>query len=306
MLLQQIAANDATTKEVLDRVLQYSPLLRNHVQFYSKPGDSSTGRKQQGAFTASSRSLDNKYTEKETEPEWVTATRKFIGDTIRVDVARERMGFDIASETMAQLLRTAPGIATRFHKLLISGNPANDAETFKGLEIMAKSSQTTKLATNGMQVLTGNSDNAKSSQQAFLEAIDYIIATTKGINKVVIGNGKTIARLGTIAREYIKHTKDSFGKPIVLYNNIPLVNIEDSGDTIIPFAESCGTSNDCASLYCTSFEEEAGLSFLTTEDGFKVYDPSRVSNWYETMVELIADSALFRDEAVSRLAGIKI
>lgn len=306
MKLTQIAANDAITKEVLQRVLTYSPLLSNHVEFYSKPGDSSTSRKEQGSLSVSSRALDNKYSEKPVKPEYITAGRKFIGDTVRIDVARERMGFDLASENLSQLMRLAPGIATKFHQTLINGDSSKEIKDFDGMAKMVVTGQTVRLATNGMIIQTGNTNDAKTSQQLFLEGLNETIGITQGINKVIIGNGKTLARLSSIAREYITIAKDEFGRPIAFYNGVPIIDIEQAGDSIIPFTEVCGTANDTASLYCASFEEEAGLSFLTTEEGFKVYEPTKVGNWYETMVELISDSALFRDKALARLSGIKL
>lgn len=306
MKLNQIAASDPITKDLLNRVLTHSPLLSNHVEFYIKPGDSATSRKEQDGLGVKSRSLDNKYAEQVTKPAYETAGRKFIGDTIRLDVARERMGFDLSSELLGQVRRLAPGIANKFHDTLINGDVKSDSEEFNGLKTLVVGKQKEKLSTNGMPILMGNDNNAKKSHQRFLEHFDMVIGKCVGTNKVAIMNGKVLSRINSIAREYIQWTKNDFGVMIPSYGEVTLLGIDKGGADIMGFDETVGTSSDCSSIYVTSFEEEAGLSFLTTQEGFKVYEKQKVGNYYEHMVELILDSILLRDEAISKLEGIKL
>lgn len=305
MTFTQIAASDPVTQNLAQRVLGYSALLDKYVQFYQKSGDASQSRKEQSHLEPQLRELDKPYTATVTKPEYFPTYRKILGATIHLDVARELMGFDIPSEMLAQLRREAPGIALKFHHTLINGSATTETKEFNGLKALCQEDQKITAAQNGMAIALGNAPAAKSAQQRLLELLDETIYLCRGINKVILCNGALLSRINTIAREYISWTQSSFGRKIPAYNGIPIVNIEEGGARIMPFDETVGTAvNKCSSIYVASFEEEAGLSFLTTREGFKVYLMQKVGNFYEHMIELIIDSALFRDKAIARLEGL--
>jgi hypothetical protein len=286
-------------------MLRYSPLLDRFVEFYTGAGTATSERKEQGGVTAGTRALESAYTPQDLKPEYFPTGRKLMGEQIRVDVAYELMGSDIPSEFLAQLRRGAIGLATLFNDVLINGDPTADPDKFAGLKKLVLNSQIVPAATNGLEVLTGSDNAAKKSQQEFMEKIDEAVALCNGINKVIVMNSRTEARLTTVARGFINWTETTFGKKIALYNGVPLLNIEQNGNVILPFDETQGTANDTCSLYVASFEEKAGLSFFTTKQGLKVYQMSRQNNFYESHVDFIADSSLFRDKAIVKLQGLK-
>lgn len=314
MRFTEICAGDDLTRQMAAEVLKKSPLLAGYIEFFKKPGSAATVRA--GGTTSgiigATRELGKAYAGKDLAPSYKTGGRKLLGDTVRMDVAHERMGFDISSEMTAQLKRRTRDLAYMFNYLLLKGDPATTATQFAGLSQLILDNRKVALATNGAQIQPGNSDTAKKSQQGFLEKLDETIALCEGTNKVIIANAQVLARLNSIAREYLAITKNEFGVPITLYNQIPLIS---SGDyeaekdvykPILGFDETLGTSADCTSLYVSSFEEEDGVSFLTTEGGFTVYPVQKVGNTYECMFEMIADSMLIRGSALSKLEGIKL
>lgn len=314
MKFTEICAGDELTRQMAQEVLKKSPLLAGYIEFFKKPGSAATVRAggTKSGIIGATRAVGDPYTGKDLAPSYKTGGRKLLGDTVRMDVAHERMGFDIASEMTAQLKRRVRDLAYMFNYLLLKGDPATTATQFAGLEQLVLDNRKVSLATNGAQVVLGNSDTAKKSQQGFLEKLDETIALCEGTNKVIIANAQVLARLNSIAREYLTITKNEFGVPITLYNQIPLMgsgDYESNTDTFSPilgFDQTQGTSNDCTSLYVSSFEEEDGVSFLTTEGGFTVYPIQKVANTYECMFELIADSMLIRGSALSKLEGIKL
>lgn len=295
-------------------VLSKSPLLANNIEFFKKPGAAVTVRT--GGTTSGvdgqTRVLNENYAAKTITPTYKTAGRKMIGDKIQLDIAHERMGFDLPSEMTAQLKRRVREMAYIFNYLIIKGDPATDAKQFAGLEQLVTDARTLASGTNGMPIMMGNSDSAKKSQQGFLEKLDETVALCEGTNKLIVANAQILARLNSIAREYLTITKDEFGRPITLYNGVPMLNIGDyqtAPDTYSPilgFNETVGTSNDCASLYVASFEEEDGVSFATCEGGFTVYPVQKEGNFQTCTYELIADSILVRASALSRLSGLKL
>lgn len=316
MKFTEIAAGDELTRKMVTEVIKKSPLLASNIEFFKKPG-SSVSVRNGGAIDGvigQTRTLGQNYAPKTVAPTYTNASRKMLGDTVRIDIAYERMGYDLPSELSAQLTRRVRELAYNFNYMLIKGDPAAEGhETeFAGLKSLVAESRTVTAGTNGMSLALGNSDTSKKAQQGFLEKIDETVALCEGTNKVIITNSLIMSRLNAVAREYLTIQKNEFGVPVTYYNTIPLINIGDyltSQDTykkIIDFDETVGSAVNCASLYVASFEEEDGVSFATCDGGFTVYPVQKNGNFLECMFELITDSVLVRSSALSKLEGLKL
>lgn len=315
MKFQSISASDDLTQNMVQEILKYSPLLASYIEFFKKPGTAVSVRSggTKSGIVGASRALGSDYSAKTVAPTYKTALRKLLGDTVRIDVAYERMGYDLASEMTSQLTQRMRDYGTVFNYMLINGDSTTEgAKEFAGLKELCLDNQKTVAATNGFSLTLGNSDTAKKQQQGFLELLDEVIGKCQGINKVIIANAKIKARINAIAREYINVERNEFGVPIAFYNTIPIIdigdyeNVKDSYAPVIDFTETCGTSNDCTSLYVASFEEEQGVSFATCEGGFTVYPVQKNGNFLESTFELIADSVLIRGSSLSKLEGLKL
>lgn len=313
MRFAQIAGSNDLTRKVVPVILSKSVLLANYIEFFMKPGSAITVRKQgkSNDIAAKTRVLGTEYGETKFEPDYSTASRKFLGSQVMIDVALERMGYDLASEFESNLMRHMKDFPGLFHNMLINGNPTADAKQFAGLKAMVVDNRKVAAGDNGLELLQGNDNNAKKAQQAFLEKLEETVAMCEGNNKVLLMNARTQARLNSIARDYLTISKNEFGVPITFYNQIPLINPgdyqvdKDNYSPIIAFNETKGTAAEkCASVYCASFEEEDGVSFATCEGGFMVYDLTRVDTWWKSTYELIADSVLVRPSALSKLEGL--
>lgn len=317
MKFTEIAAGDAITRKMATEVVKKSPLLASYIEFFKKPGSSVSVRSGGNidGVVGQTRALGSKYSEKTVTPTYANAGRKMLGDTIRIDVAYERMGYDLSSEMTAQLTRKVRELGYAFNYMLINGDPSvEDHETeFTGLKKLVPENRKVVAATNGLKLALGNSDANKTAQQCFLEKLDEAVALCQGTNKVILLNSKVLSRVNAIAREYLDVQKNEFGVPVTYYNHLPLIDVGDylsAKDTytpIIGFDETCGTAEACcASVYVASFEEEDGVSFATCNGGFTVYPVQKVGNWLECMFELICDSMLIRPSALSKLEGLKL
>lgn len=316
MKFTEIAAGDELTRKMVQEVVKKSPLLAGYIEFFKKPGNSVTIRNGGtiDGVVGQTRALGSKYAEKTVAPTYTTAQRRILGDMIRIDVAYERMGYDLSSELSAQLTRRVRELGYMFNYMLIKGDPSVDGHTgeFTGLKKLVTTDRIVTAGTDGLKLALGNSDTNKTSQQKFLEKLDETVALCQGTNKVIIANAKVLSRLNAVAREYLTIQKNEFGVPITLYNHIPLIDAGDylsAKDTytpIIGFDETVGTATKCGSLYVASFEEEDGVSFATCNGGFTVYPVQKTGNWLECMFELICDSMLVRSSALSKLEGLKL
>jgi hypothetical protein len=312
MKFAQIAGSAQNTAIAVPIITSRSVLLNDWIEFFTKPGTAATIRTE-GLSTdivAKTRQLEQAYGGSIVRPQTKTVSRRFIGGEIQIDQAYEKMGYDIGSEFLTQLKRHMIDFPTIFHYLLIHGNPEVDAKQFAGLKILMPETQKIKAGVNGLSLVYGNDNAAKKSQQTFLEKINILIEQCKGTSKVLIMNGRVKAFFNTVAQGAIQQTVNSFGVPTDRYNSIPMMNLGDvqtapkTYDSILKFDEIVGTAENCSSIYCVNFAEEDGMSFMTTEGGFEVYDIRKVDNWVKSQYELIVDSTLLRENAIAKLEGL--
>lgn len=313
MKFSQIAGSAQNTAIAVPIITSRSVLLNDYIEFFTKPGTAATIRTE-GTSTdiaAKTRALEQGYDASVLRPQTKTVGRKFIGSEIQIDMAYEKMGYDVGSEFLNQLKRHMRDFPSIFHYLLIHGDPDTDSKQFAGLNLLMPDKQKVVAANNGLALLYGSDNAAKKSQQTFLEKINLLIEQCNGTNKVLIMNSRIKAYFNTIAAGAIQQTVNSFGVPIDRYNQTPIHNLGDVQtapkvyEPILKFAETVGTAEDCSSIYCVSFEEEDGMSFMTTEGGFEVYDMRRDANWIKSQYELIVDSSLLRENAIAKLEGLR-
>jgi hypothetical protein len=303
------------------------------VEFYTGPGSADVVRAAGSYDNMKTRSIGEGYSEDEMAPTTNSVARKLAGDAVKMDVAYERMGFDIPSEFERMLDEKGETLGLGFNNLLINGDPSSDAEQFTGLLKLS----TTVAAISGYsgQVITGfddtpvdgsgdpdyanyhylmlgNSDEATNAKQRFLRQLDVAISRVRGANKVLLMNGNMMSTLTAIAREYVTETKDQFGVPIKTYNQLPMIDIGDKADgtNIITSAESITLDYtaylDSTSIYIAAFGEKRDFTFWTTPEGFKVYPMVQVDNFYKHFIDLIADSVRTHNKCVCRFKGIRI
>ena len=313
MKFTQIAGSAQNTAIAVPIITSRSVLLNDWIEFFTKSGTAATIRTE-GTSTdiaAKTRQLEQAYDASIVRPQTKTVGRKFIGSEIQIDMAYEKMGYDIGSEFMTQLKRHMRDFPSIFHYLLIHGNPEEDVKQFAGLNLLMPEKQKIKAGANGLTLVYGSDNAAKKAQQTFLEKINLLIEQCNGTSKVLIMNSRVKAYFNTVAQGAIQQTVNSFGVPIDRYNNTPMINLGDVQtaptvyEPILKFNEEVGTADNCSSIYCVSFEEEDGFSFMTTEGGFEMYDMRRDQNWIKAQYELIADSTLLRENAIAKLEGLK-
>jgi len=304
MLINEISANDTLTQAVVKRMIAGSTVLE-YAQFYSISGNADYARKAPTASGGQFRALDNDYPANQITPQFANPALKILGDKVEVDRAHERRGADVAGVRAMELLNFAKNLGKQFQNYFFNGDSAVDAKQFDGLAKTVPSGQVLTAATNGLQVVRGNSDSAKAAQQQFLELLDELIEMVDGGAEVLFMDGKTWSRLNSIAREFITYQENNFGRKIPFYNNIPIrpTGYDKDGNRVITHSETVGTSTNCTSIYAVRFGEKADLT-LVTNVGVEVKDLGLVGVHYTHSVELDTDLALLNPKAVARLQGI--
>lgn len=304
MKLNQISSNDTLTLSALAQLLKNSVLLQI-AEFYSMTGNADYKRKAPTASGGAFRAVDNNYAANAITPLFANVALKIFGGHVQVDRAYERRGADIGSVRATELMNFIINMAKNFTDQFFNG--VISATDFNGLKAIMPVGQVITPAVDGFQVLAGNDNTAKKSQQKLLEYIHTLIGKLDGGAGALFMNAAVMARLTTIADEHITRTPNEFGILVPYFDGIPLVNpgYNAAGTEILPSTEVCGANNATSSIYACRFGESRDLT-IATNIGLEVVDLGLVGVHYTHSVEFDADLALLNDKAVGQLKGIEI
>ncbi len=304
MKINEISANDVNSRAVVQRMIENSTILP-YAEFFPIVGNADYVRKAATASGGVFRALGDDYTDNKITPTFDTPTLKILGGKVQVDRAHERRGGDVASVRGMELMSFAKNLGKQFQNFFINGSGANDQ--FTGLKLLCPAGQKTTADTNGHTVTLGSDNAAKLAQQKFLEMLNQLIESVDGGAQFIVMDGRTIARLTTIAASMMTTLKNEFGAPVLYYNGTPVISagFNKDGARILPHTETVGTGTTCTSVYAVRFGERAELS-IATNIGVEVVDKGLVGVHYEHHVEFDAALSLLNNKAVARLEGIII
>lgn len=163
---------------------------------------------------------------------------KFILDTMGMNqrTAQERM--------------KVKALAGRFTKAFIKGDNATEPREFDGLQVRLTGSQ---------KISAGSTSGGTALSLAKLdEAIDAVDMPTHLImNRTMRRRLSAAARLTTVGG-YITYSLDEFGRRVSMYNDLPILVIDqdNTGAEVLQFNEAASAGGATAtSIYVVSFEE---------------------------------------------------
>jgi hypothetical protein len=314
MLIYQASAGDAVTAMTLNELRKFCPMLE-HLHFFKEDGSGAVERLGDDINgTITNRAVGSPFTTDDVAPDYGNFALKILGKTIRLDVAYEERGGDVASEFELKLRNWAQNAGRNLQYKLINDTSAT-ANQFNGLrKIIADlvtggdSTRVITAATNGHQVVLGNDNAAKTAQQKFIEFIDMLIDAIDGDAGCLMMDNQLLTRLSSVARDQCIISLNEWGAKVGSYNGVPIVPTSRAydGSRILPFTETVGTATDCTSVFAFKSSEKADLTCMTTRSGFKVYPIQKVGNFYEVMPQLQMDMAALSKRCVAQLKGIRI
>ena len=306
MRLRQISKKDVLTQRVVSVMTQYAPILMM-AEFYAMVGNADSPRKSATATGGQFRALDNDYADNQVTPQFADVALKIFGDKVQVDVAHERRGGDIASVRLTELDNFSKNLGKEFQNQFVNGD-SSTATNFDGIKKLVPSGQKITPASDGIEVPLGNDTTSKKKQQVFLEQLFTLLEKIDGGAQLLLMDSKTLSRLNSIAREFIRYERDAdFGIRIGYFNEVPIIlsGYAKDGSLVIGHDETVGTSEDCTSIYAMRFGERSDLT-IATNIGVEVADLGKVGSHYVHTVELDAAPALLNTKALARLEGIRI
>ena len=226
-------------------------------------------------------------------------TLKIFGGTIDVDrFIVDRQGED--QRDMHERMKMK-AMALNWTRTFFKGDSSSDPREFDGLQVRLTGDQVIDAgATSGGDAL---------SLLKLDELIDAVDTPTH------LFMNRTMARLlnastrSTGVSGYLTHTKDEFGRRITMYNDLPIVLIDEdaSRQQILPFTEANpgGGAAASTSIYCASVGD--GQLMGIQGDTMDARDLGLLDSGtaYRTIVEWDNGIVLLGDKSAARLQGIK-
>lgn len=185
--------------------------------------------------TAAFRALNNEYTPGEALRTKATADCKIFGGSFTLDrVIIDTSG--AVDELDFQMQEKIKGAINLFHYTVINGDSsaAGHSNEFDGLS---------KLLTGSATEVTSSADLSTSAAMdsgynAFLDELNEFVSKLDGKPDMFLVNSKMATKMKNIARRagYYSRSEDAFGRSIDMWDNIPIIDLENyyDGSSTVP------------------------------------------------------------------------
>ncbi|MFD7072308.1 major capsid protein [Streptomyces sp. NPDC059913] len=187
------------------------------------------------------RALNTEYTPAEVETKRYTVDLAPLGGSFRIDRVISRIGPAASGAVALNMSQKIKSSRAKFADAVINGDRGADANGFDGLSVILTGTDTEYLPlANGAEsgYLDWTAIGDKASALAAQRHIDDWLGAMDDTPDVIYGNKKTLTLFKTIAAwtDQLDKGTDAFGRPVVSYNGIPLVDLKTkagSNDPVI-------------------------------------------------------------------------
>lgn len=205
------------------------------------------------------------------------------------------------SQRSVQEAMKVKSLALAWTKQFVKGDSKSDPRGFDGLQVRL---------TNNQLLWAGGTDGGDALSLSKLdELIDAVEQPTHLLMSKAMRRRLTAASRNTSVGGFITYTKDSFGRTVSVYNDLPIliIDTDNEGNSILGFDEvgATGSTATATSIYCVSLNDgmlggiQSG-TMMTTDLGELETKPV-----YRTRIEWYAGIACYHGRAAARLGGIK-
>jgi hypothetical protein len=228
-----------------------------------------------------------------------TETLKIFGGQIDVDkfiVATQGEDQRDMQERMKM-----KAMALDWGKTFIKGDSASNPREFDGLQVRLTGSQLIDAgSTSGGDAL---------SLLKLDELIDAVDDPTHLFMNRTMKRLLSASTRNTAVSGYITHTVDEFGRRVMMYNDLPIVVVDEdaSRNQILPFTEANpgGGAAASTSIYCASIGDGQLMGIQNGTMDASDLGLLDAGNVYRTDVEWYNGIVLLGDKSAARLQGIK-
>jgi len=300
----------AAMRNVVMSNMRAASKLLEYLEFYTFKGSSDKIYPKSDTKGGSFRKLNDKAEAKTTNLGTPINMDWFIySDTVQTDRALINRGIVVTDEHIRSLIAMSQSLGRDLTHRVINGT---GVDQISGLKKLITGNQVLPWGgADGGYLPIGDSAEDKALRRAFFEYLNKVIYALNP--DCLVMNSDMIARIETCGMEFVRTTKvkDALGKEqrIVDYKGFPLVDAgfqADEESLVIGSNESCGTSNDCTSIYAVKYGEKKDVVLSTTESGLYVAHTPNKDNFVSTDIELQFDQKIARKKSAVRLNGIRL
>ncbi|AVH58387.1 MULTISPECIES: major capsid protein [Streptomyces] len=176
------------------------------------------------------RAINAEYTSAEVTSQRYTVDLVPLGGSFKVDRVVARIGPAASGAVTLNMQQLIKASRAKFADAVINGDTAVDANGFNGLSKILTGTATEYLPlTNGVSLgyVDWTTVDTKAEALAEMARLDAWLSLMDDRPDVIYGNRKTLALFKMLAAwaDQIDKTTDAFGRPVVAYNGIPLVDL---------------------------------------------------------------------------------
>lgn len=295
---------DLLKKGVVETIVRESPILEV-LPMQTIQGNALKHMEEDTLPTVSFRDVNESYTRDfgtDTEHFWGVA---ILGGEVFVDNFIVRTRGNLGDVKARQFVKKAKANALTFDKYFFDGT--GTAKDFKGVNA---------LIDEGFGQKVGAADDAANGGTLTLDDLDIAhdllrtgTADAAYLNRWTRRKITKLARTSVTGVSLIDVGNDAFGRQVMTWNDVPFRIVGDgpSGEQILDFDETRGSSNVTASIYFVRYGEDEFVSGLLGAGGsMEVVDfgETEAAPGHLGRIEWYPGIAIFNKYAIVRLNGI--
>lgn len=291
--------NDETVLQgtVMELYARSSDLMQ-YIPFVDIPGRSANFNREMKLPSAGFRQVNGSYSESTGMVDRVQENLAIAGGDVDVDtfLMKTSGGMDRSAQETMQI----KALSLALTKTMIKGDVSSTPEEFDGLQVRCINDQLI------------NAGAASGGDALSLAKLDELIDAVEDpthllMNKALRRRLTAAARLYTVAGN-INFTKDEFGRPVTLYNDLPIMiaDKDNNNDDIMPFSEACASGSSVGtSIYCLSFATNGVVGIQNGSMDVRDMGELDTKPVLRTRIEWYVSMAILRPRAAARLQYIK-
>lgn len=223
---------------------------------------------------------------------------KIMGGEFYVDRFIQRTRSNLRDQFATQARLKAKAAAIKFTETFFEGDDTVDVNSFDGLRVRLTGAQVLSAGTNGAALTLDMLDDLLAGVTGGADAIFLDQWLIRKINKLVRSSGQVELE-----------SREAFGRNVLVYNNVPLVDAGkglDGTTSILGFDETQGSSAITASIYAVKFGEEEAVSGLANGGLPEVYPLGELQAKpsYAGRIEWYVGIGIFQGKAAARIKGL--
>lgn len=229
----------------------------------------------------------------------VTEPLVIAGGDLDVDTyILKTMGEDHRASQEAMKIKS---LAHKWVNTFFKGDSQSTPREFDGLQVRLTGSQLIDAGST-----SGGDALSLAKLDELIDAVDSpsCLCMNKTMRRLLSAAARTTGVTG-----YLTYTKDALGRPVTMYNDLPIVIVGDNGDVYntLDFTEANpgGGSNVGTSIYCLGFGDDMLTGIQNGDIEARDLGELQTKPAKRTRVEWFNGIALFHPRAAARLRGIK-